>query len=92
MSDREAIFDWIEADSPRAAVRVDERIEAQVGRLRDTPEMGRVGRIAGTRELVLSRTPYVAAYRVVGDTVHILRVLHAAQRWPDEMGEGLKER
>lgn len=87
MSDREAIFNYIEADSPRAAVRMDERIEAQVERLRDTPEIGRVGRVVGTRELVLSRTPYVAAYRVEGDKVRILRVLHGAQRWPGEIGE-----
>ncbi len=49
------------------------------------PEMGRHGRIEGTRELVISRTPYIAAYRITGDTVRILRVLHGAQLWPDEI-------
>ncbi len=83
MEDREAIFDYIEADSPRAAVAVDDRIEAQVDRLIDTPEAGRVGRVAGTRELVLNRTPYIAAYRIDGKVVRILRVLHAARQWPD---------
>jgi addiction module RelE/StbE family toxin len=87
MNDREAIFDYIEADSPRAAVMVDDRIEAQVELLTRTPEMGRPGRIPGTRELVISRTPYIAAYRIDGGTVRILRVLHGAQQWPDEMGE-----
>jgi hypothetical protein len=42
------------------------------------------GRIDGTRELVIPRTPYVAAYLVDADTVRILRVLHGAQMWPDE--------
>ena len=46
--------------------------------------MGRPGRIEGTRELVISRTPYIAAYRIAGDTVRILRLLHGAQQWPDE--------
>jgi addiction module RelE/StbE family toxin len=87
MNDREAIFDYIEADSPRAAVMVDDRIEAQVELLTRTPEMGRPGRIPGTRELVISRTPYIAAYRIDGGTVRILRVLHGAQQWSDEMGE-----
>ena len=87
MSDRETIFDYIEADSPRAAIMVDDRIEAQVEGLMQTPEMGRVGRIAGTRELVISRTPYIAAYRIDGNRVRILRVLHGAQQWPDEMSE-----
>ena len=87
MSDRAAIFDYIEGDSPRAAIVVDERIRTQVEALAKFPESGRPGRIEGTRELVVQRTPYIAAYRIVGDTVRILRVLHGAQRWPDEINE-----
>src|ERR1039457_3512699 len=87
LADREAIFDYIEADSPRAAVSVDDRIEARAEGLVQFPEMGRAGRIEGTRELVISQTPYIAAYRIIGDTVRILRVLHGAQKWPDEMPE-----
>lgn len=87
LSDREVIFDYIEADSPRAAVSIDDRIEACVEGLAQFPEMGRIGRIEGTRELVVSGTPYIAAYRVVGNTVRVLRVLHGAQQWPGEMPE-----
>lgn len=87
IDDREAIFDYIEADSPRAAATVDDRIEAQVEGLLRTPEMGRPGRIPGTRELVISRTPYIAAYRIESNIVRILRVLHGAQQWPDEVSE-----
>jgi plasmid stabilization system protein ParE len=47
--------------------------------------MGRPGRIEGTRELVISRTPYIAAYRIAGDNVRVLRVLHGAQQWPDDI-------
>lgn len=90
LSDREAIFDYIEADSPRAAVAVDDRIEEHVEVLVQFPEMGRIGRIEGTRELVLSGTPYIAAYRIAGDTVLVLRILHGAQQWPDVM-PGLPE-
>ena len=85
MNDREAIFDYLEADSPRAAIMIDDRIEAQVELLIETPEIGRPGRIEGTRELVIQRTPYIAAYRIDGETVRILRVLHGAQEWPDEL-------
>lgn len=87
MNDREAIFDYIEADSPRAAAAVDDRIEEQVEGLLRTPEIGRKGRIDGTRELVISRTSYIAAYRIEEDTVRVLRVLYGAQQWPDEMSE-----
>ncbi|WP_242518673.1 MULTISPECIES: type II toxin-antitoxin system RelE/ParE family toxin [Thiorhodovibrio] len=46
------------------------------------PSIGRLGRVRDTRELVISGTSYIVAYRVVGDLVLILRVLHGARRWP----------
>jgi toxin ParE1/3/4 len=84
-ADREAIFDYIEADSPQAAIAVDERIQTQVEGLVRFPESGRPGRVEGTRELVIDRTPYIAAYRIAGNTVRILRVLHGAQQWPEKI-------
>jgi toxin ParE1/3/4 len=83
LADREAIFDYIEADSPRSAIAVDRRIQECVENLKRFPEMGRIGRVEGTRELVITRTPYIAAYRIAGDTVRILRLLHGAQQWPE---------
>ena len=46
--------------------------------------MGRSGRVEGTRELVISRTPYLVVYRFeeVADQILIVRLLHGAQRWP----------
>ena len=79
LSDRDGIFSYIEAENPRAAVHVDEQIANAARRLLDFPDSGRPGRVAGTRELVIPRTSYV------GDTVRILRVLHGAQMWPDEL-------
>lgn len=89
MDDRNAIFDYIEADSPQAAVTVDDRIQGQVEGLIQFPEMGRPGRVEQTRELIIQHTPYIAAYRIEGSTVRILRVLHGAQLWPEEMSETL---
>jgi addiction module RelE/StbE family toxin len=89
-ADRKSIFDYIEEDNPRAAIIVDERIRTRVVGLAQFPEIGRPGRIEGTRELVIARTPYIAAYCIMGDTVRVLRVLHGAQQWPDEMPEGLE--
>jgi toxin ParE1/3/4 len=40
---------------------------------------------------VISRTPYIVAYRITGDTVRILRVLHGARRWPEDMSEKSQE-
>jgi addiction module RelE/StbE family toxin len=85
LADRDAIFDYIEADNPHAAISVDDRIQQCVERLLQFPEMGRPGRIEGTRELIISHTPYIAAYLVAGDTVRVLRLLHGAQLWPEDM-------
>ncbi len=83
LEDRNRIFDYIEQDSPRAAVAIDDRIRLQIETLIQFPESGRPGRIEGTRELVITHTPYIAAYRVQDDTIRVLRLLHGAQLWPD---------
>ncbi len=85
LADRDEIFDYIEADSPRAAVEMDELISERIQRLLDFPESGRVGRVEGTREVVIIRTPYVAAYTVLEGAVRILRILHGARVWPEDM-------
>jgi addiction module RelE/StbE family toxin len=85
IADREAIFDYIEADSPEAASAVDDRIGAAVENLAQFPEMRRAGRVEGTRELVIQRTPYIAAYCIANNAVRVLRVVHGAQLWPDEL-------
>lgn len=76
------IVDLIEIDNPTAAHGVLDEIERQIGKLADFPRMGRLGRVPGTRELVISGTPYVAGYHVAETVVIILRVLHGARRWP----------
>ena len=87
LQDRVAIFDYIEADNPRAAVVTDLRIKNQVETLARFPELSRPGRVSGTRKLVISRTPYIAVYSIVNDTIRILRVLHGAREWPEEFSE-----
>ena len=85
LGDRRAIYSYIEAGDPRAAVAVDERIEAAVRQLLEFPECGRPGRVSDTRELVVTRTAYVIPYRVAGDNIRILRVLHGARAWPEAL-------
>lgn len=60
------------------------RIVSAVDRLSDLPAVGRVGRIKGTRELVLADIPYIVPYRVT-QTIEILTVLHTSQRWPTQL-------
>ena len=81
INDRDAIYDYIEADNPTAALALDELFEEKAGRVLDHPGLGRPGRIAGTRELVAHQN-YILVYDVPGDLVRVLRVLHAARQWP----------
>ena len=72
---------YIADDDPAAAKRGVLRIMHDVERLLpDSPQMGRAGRVPGTRELVAPGTPY----RAQENTAQILRVDHGARRWPDE--------
>jgi addiction module RelE/StbE family toxin len=73
---------YIARENPAAAARVARRISAATRRLGQYPYLGRTGRQAGTRELVVPRTPYVVIYVVFEDRLEIVRVLHGAQRWP----------
>ncbi|MER8438415.1 type II toxin-antitoxin system RelE/ParE family toxin [Mesorhizobium sp. M1312] len=75
----------IEKDNPEAAARVIARIVTAAEHLAEQPAMGRVGRIKATRELVLVDIAYIVPYRVNGDTVEVLTVMHAAQRWPQAL-------
>jgi addiction module RelE/StbE family toxin len=82
--DRRNAFTYVELDNPRAAAVLDTRIVAQVIRLLDFPYSGRSGVVTGTRELPIGGTAYLAVYSVSEDAVLILRVLHAAQAWPEQ--------
>lgn len=82
LHDLEGIADYIAMDNPAAALNMVDRVEECTVGLADYPKRGRVGRVAGTRELVVSGTPYLVVYRLGSGTVDVLRVLHGAQQWP----------
>ena len=83
LEDRHAIYDYIEADNPQAAIELDELIFEKSQMLTEHPKMGRVGRVSVTRELVVHPN-YILIYRVAGQEVQILRVMHAARQWPSK--------
>ena len=73
---------FIAAANPPAALKVVERIEGAVAALTAHPEIGRPGRLEGTRELIVVGTPFIVPYRLRGDRIEILGVIHGARRWP----------
>jgi toxin ParE1/3/4 len=82
VTDLDSAYEYIAADDPEAARRVIERIETAVAVLSRHPEAGRAGRIRGTRELVVSGTPFIVPHRFRRDTIQILAVVHASRKWP----------
>lgn len=73
---------FIVSDNPQAADRMADRIREAVEFLQEQPNIGRPGRVTGTRELVVTGTPFIAVYWVRGAAVQVLRLLHYSRKWP----------
>lgn len=76
--------EYIAADNPAAAAEVAQRIWDISQILADQPGMGRPGRVAGTRELLIPGLPYILPYIEKAGAVIILRVIHTSMKWPEK--------
>lgn len=72
----------IARDNPQAAAALVSQADESTRLLSRHPDMGRPGRVPGTRELVLPNFSYIIPYRVREQRVEILRVFHTARKWP----------
>jgi addiction module RelE/StbE family toxin len=82
--DLQEIARYIRRDNPSAARAVAKTLFDAANGLNVLPLRGRMGRIAGTRELVVPPLPYIIVYQVKSSAVHILRVYHGARNWPEK--------
>ncbi len=76
---------YISRENPAAAARTGAMLLAAVDRLADFPNLGRPGRVSGTRELAVPGTRYVVPYRVRGERLEIVAVFHERRRWPQRL-------
>jgi toxin ParE1/3/4 len=76
---------YIEKDSEQNAALVAQRILQAAALLQTQPNMGRPGRMLGTRELVVPNTPYIIPYRVRNERLELIGVFHARQKWPTKL-------
>ena len=76
---------YIAEQNPQSASKIAQRIDQAVNHLAQMPHMGRSGRVFGTRELVISGTPFLAVYRLHNHRIEILRILHGRQPFPDPL-------
>ena len=86
LSQLDAAHDYIAlSNSEEVAARITALIVANVQQLGAFPMSGRSGRIAGTRELVISKTPFVASHAINRDRIVVLALYHGAQQWPESL-------
>jgi len=81
--DLREIYLYLAAENPIAARALQQRIKQAVALLRENPQIGRPGRLPGTRELVVSGTSYIVPYQISERRLELLRVYHTARKWPD---------
>lgn len=87
LNDLQDIQEHVARDNRSAAHKLINRLVDHIETLLgSSPEAGRIGRVSGTRELVVPRTNYIAAYRVRG-SIDVLAVVHGARDWPESFEE-----
>ncbi|MBT3183197.1 MAG: type II toxin-antitoxin system RelE/ParE family toxin [Nitrospina sp.] len=82
-NDLKAIGRHIEKDNPVAAYQVLVKIKASGDSLQHNPELGRLGRVKKTRELIVADLPYILPYYIKKKQIRILAVMHTSRKWPD---------
>ena len=83
LADLQDVSSYIENRSSLAiANRVTRAIHSATRSLTRHPRRGRIGRIPGTRELVVPGLPYIVIYRVTEEFVELLNVIHTSREWP----------
>jgi toxin ParE1/3/4 len=81
--DLEAAAAFIEQHRPGSGAKLLARLMQALTALQEHPEIGRHGRIRGTRELVLSGSPYLAVYCTDSAQITLLAFLHSSRKWPE---------
>ncbi len=81
-TDLEHIKDYLTEHNPQFTESTVLGLYETILSLKTSPNRGRLGREEGTRELVVTRLPYIVAYRVKEQTVQVLHIFHGAQDRP----------
>lgn len=84
LQDVMSIVEWVKEENPAAAQKIRDVIIENVELLAQLPH-GRVGRVAGTYEKVVSGLPYIIAYTTASmnqqKTLVVLRIVHSSRDW-----------
>ena len=78
-TDLQSISDYLKEHHPEYRQVTMRRLYERIRALKDAPYLGRRGRIEGTRELLFTPLPYIAVYRIHGQSIEVWRIYHTAQ-------------
>jgi len=81
LSDLHAIYDYIALENPDYAAKTLIRIETAIEHLSNHPQLGRILRVEGARELIISSTPYIVIYTREGEYLNIVTIIHSSRKW-----------
>jgi len=76
-------IDYIQRESPDGAISTRRRILETVRQVGQMPRCGRIGRVEGTREAAVPRSPYVVVYQLTAQAVEVLGIWHGARQWTE---------
>ena len=85
LKDLDNAYNHVAEENPSAAARMIARIRQAIKAIGLHPEIGRSGRVEGTRELIIPGTPFIVPYRIRAKRIEVLAVIHGARRWPDDL-------
>ncbi len=83
LEDLKIIGEYVAQDDSKVAYKIIMKIKATADSLSEYPEMGRIGRVKGAREMVVDGLPYILPYQVTDKDIRILAVLHTSRKWPE---------
>ncbi|QIR07610.1 type II toxin-antitoxin system RelE/ParE family toxin [Salinivibrio costicola] len=84
LNDREKIFEFLYDFNPEVAEKTDSLIEAKVENLLEQPLMGLQRDGIRGRLLIIPEISMIVSYRVEGDIIQVMRVLHQKQKFPTD--------
>ncbi len=84
LMDLDDIMIFISKDNPKIANRIVNIIWDSVKILKNSPELGKPGRVLNTRELIITGLPYIIPYRVKNNQIEILRIIHSSRNYPEQ--------
>lgn len=82
LQDLENTYEFVTQHNPKAANGIIKRIESGIDNLKLYPNVGKKGRLIGTRELIIPNTPFLLPYRIKETHIEILALLHGRRKWP----------